>query len=207
MMAAHPQHSKEEAAEMVRYILAINEESKGLPVRGTVAFNEHGKSSAAGYYVMRASYTDKGAASSTNLTGSKMLVLRNAKVEAEEMTYDKKMNLRHIDGTNVTFIAGIPNNGMLVLDDVDLTAISAMQLNVASPVEGTSAQVRIDSPSGTVVAQGAIKKYTGDKPVFQLLNARVNAVQGRHRVFVIFKNGTDVSEPVASADWIRFIPK
>jgi cytochrome c len=207
MMAAHPQHTIEEAAEMTRYVLAINEEVKGLPIKGALSFADHKKSGAAGYYVVRASYTDKGAPSATNLTNSGLLVLRNPKVEAEDMVFDRKMSTRQIDGSDVTFVTGIKNNGTLSLDNVDLTGVASIQLQVASNKNGSLVEIREESETGALLGQVPIKQGQGENPEFQLLNAGVNSGQGRHRLVLIFKNNNGVNEDVASVDWIRFIKK
>src|SRR3712207_5072693 len=60
MMAAHPQHNKAEAIQMVNYILSLSEENKALPLEGSFATTDHVKTKSSGSYVIRSSYTDKG---------------------------------------------------------------------------------------------------------------------------------------------------
>lgn len=204
MMAAHPQHTQEEAAEMVKYILSVNEQAKGLATEGVVTFDEHNRTKSSGYYVMRASYTDKGAPSATSLTNSGLLILRSSKVEAEEMTFDKKMSLRHIDGSDVSFVTSISNGDFLKLDSVDLSGITKIKMRVASGSDGSVVELRLGSPTGTLLSTVQLKKGQGDEAAFTELSTPIAPTPGIHNLYLVVKNNKGVKEGLASVDWIRF---
>jgi cytochrome c len=205
IMAAHPQHTTEEAVEMAKYILAVNEEVKGLPVKGTVAFTEHQKNGAAGFYVMRASYTDKGAASSSSLTNSGMLILRHPRVQAEDMTFDKRLSTRHIDGTDVTFVGDITNGSEIVIGDVDMSGISSVRLNAASLTSAATVELRSGSSTGDLLAQASLTVTDPNNPRFQAVTVPVKKQTGTHRLVLVFRNNSDSGEAFAGIDWIQFI--
>lgn len=207
MMAAHPQHSKQEAAEMVRYILSVNEKSGGLPADGSVKFNQHKSSDAAGVYLMRASYTDKGAPSAEMLTSSGMLVLRNTKVQAEEMNYDKTMAVRHIDGSNITFISDIRNDGVIHMMGVDLTGITQLRLNMASIVQGCRVELHVGSPNGKLMASANIPTTDPNNPAFSIVDMPLKEASGTQDIFFVFKRNDNQSEPFAGLDWVQFLSK
>ena len=59
-MTAHPQLSKEESTEIVKYVLALGEAQTTLPARGTKVLQEHSQEKKPGLYQLTASYTDGG---------------------------------------------------------------------------------------------------------------------------------------------------
>lgn len=105
-MNAHPQFSKEDATEIVKYVLTVStkEEDKNLPQSGEVVLNEHLGTGDEGRYILTASYTDKGGAI-TPLTNKDMLILRPSKVEAESA--DFVYNMRKNDRGLGALIAGL----------------------------------------------------------------------------------------------------
>jgi cytochrome c len=203
-MAAHPQHSKEDAAKMAEYILSFADEQKSLPPSGAITFNRSVHEKSNGNYILRAIYTDKGGPVVGTMTGSKMLVLRNQKVEAEDFILDGKMNKFTPDGTTMTVVGEIRNGAFMKLPGVDLTGISKLQIDVVSMQKGTTLEVHVDSPTGEIVAQSEIPLTGQDKPTIGHLNINMKSSEGKHDVFVVFKNNSGVLENIAFIDWIRF---
>lgn len=207
MMAAHPQHTMNEAVKMAEYILSLSEKQKTFPVKGEVEFSSRNHAKSSGNYILRAIYTDKGGAAISNLTGSSMLVLRNSKVEAEDFTIGKKMNIVHPDGMNMTLVGNINHSSFMSLPGIDLYGIKSLQAEIVSMHKGSVMEVRIDDPDGAVIAQSVIPVTSPDKPAMQHVNMPVKDITGSHDLYVVFKNNSGVLENVAFIDWIRFSNK
>jgi cytochrome c len=96
-MSAHPQLTKDDASEIVKYILTLNDKkvAVALPREGNVTLKDHLTSAGAGRYILTASYTDKGGAI-TPLTTTESLVLRPAKVYANDADMYEKIPKRNI---------------------------------------------------------------------------------------------------------------
>lgn len=204
MMAAHPQHSKDEAAKMAEYILSLSSKQKTLPVNGVVTFNQKKHKQSSGNYILRAIYSDKGGPVVGSLTGSKLMTFRNQKVEAEDFVIGKKMNIVHPDGTNITLVGNINHAGSMSLKGIDLTGIKSMQMDVVSMVKGSVIEVYVDSAGGSLIAQGDISTTDPNKPAMQHLKIPLKSAAGVHDLYFVFKNNSGVLENIAFIDWIRF---
>ena len=205
MMAAHPQHTKEEAAEMVKYILSVNEKQRLLPMRGTLAPDDHRQTRSSGYYVMRAGYTDRGATGIGPLSSNVMLILRNATVEAEDMVLDKKMNQSQMLGTNTVFVGNIRNGAYMSLPEIDLTDIGSVEFRMFSRVEGSMLELRLDSANGTLLGQLPLEKK--ERGQWQQSKLPVKPVWGRRNIYLVFRNGSGTDERIAFIDWMKFNKK
>ena len=204
MMAAHPQHTKAEAEKMAEYILSLSAKQKTLPVNGEVSFPSKTHKQSGGNYILRAIYSDKGGPVVGNLTGSKMMVFRNQKVEAEEFVIGRKMGIVHPDGTNITLVGNINHSASMSLKGIDLTGITGLQMDVVSLHKGSVIEVRIDSAEGSIIAQGDIPTTDPNKPAMQHLNVPLKPAAGVHDIYIVFRNKSGVLENIAFIDWIRF---
>ena len=204
MMAAHPQHSKEEVTKMAEYILSLSAAQKTLPVNGAVVFRPKNHKQSHGNYILRAIYTDKGGPVVGNLTGSSMMIFRNQKVEAEDFLMDKKMSIVHPDGTNLSLVGNINPNAFLSLNGIDLTGLKYIESDVVSLQKGSVMQVRTGSPSGTVIAQADIPITDPAKPAMQHVSMPIKATDGKHDLYIVFKNNAGVQENLAFIDWVKF---
>jgi cytochrome c len=83
-MLAHPQHTVDEVAFMLRWILAL-EKGKGGPsiTRGLTGEITAPKGDKAGQFILEATYTDAGAAPAGSLAGKANVALRTRRIEAE----------------------------------------------------------------------------------------------------------------------------
>src|SRR5205085_936668 len=86
-MAAHPQVSKQQAAQMVEYILSLGKEQKNvsLPVAGTVKFDKPlgPMGQPVGAYILTASYEDKGNGTIPSSSAESSVVLSAPVVRGE----------------------------------------------------------------------------------------------------------------------------
>ena len=84
-MSAHPQLSRQEVNEMVKYILKLSSAKvvKGsIGNKGSLPLNDHKPDESRGTYTLTASYTDAGANGIAPLTGTSVISLQPAKVKA-----------------------------------------------------------------------------------------------------------------------------
>src|SRR5258708_6572139 len=90
-MAAHPQHTKDQAKEMVGWVLSLAEDAGGITgTEGAVTVIPKPAKDDQGVYVITASYTDKGASKAGKAiaaqTGAATVTLRSRYVKATTCT-------------------------------------------------------------------------------------------------------------------------
>ena len=181
-MSAHPQLSREDASEIVKYILSLSttKDPVVLPASGRIDLKEHVGQKPTGRYFVTASYTDKGGAISP-LTTKQMLILRPSLIQAEES--DKNYN---IDGWG-GIVSG-KNRSWFRFDKIDLKGISAMSVKTGSEVAGATISVRLDSLKGREIASykvPAVKSREGMTEV----PAAISDPGGLHDIYFIIVGG------------------
>jgi cytochrome c len=207
-MSAHPQLKKEEVAEMVKYILAINKAHQAndrLPAKGT--FKPDDK--AEGLYVLRALYKDKGAGSTPPLVGQASHVLRHAKVKA--IHCDENSGAVRYNNTYIRFPT---NDSYITFRDVDMTDIRNLHIAFATtfPCRLSFRTDKHDGPEigavelqPTEAAKGNITDVITD---WKEQAVRIKALSGKHTIYVVaidFPKDHDGNSYV-SLDWIHFLP-
>jgi cytochrome c len=190
-MAAHPQVTKAEADEMVKYIMSLGDDKKASqPVKGEYLTKDNGK---AGTYMLSASYTDKGANTIGALTGSKTHTLRSAKIKANTYDTQKETMKYTIDGLGEVVIA-TTDKSYVSFNDIDLTSIGAFTvMAVASDdrTAGGKVEIRMDSPTGQLLGTADIGK-TLPKPV----KVPINPSTGFHNLYLVFSNPDNKGKPL-----------
>lgn len=205
IMAAHPQHSEEEALEMAKYILSLTDrEKKALPLKGTITAREHLKSNTSGVYVLRANYTDRGNPATGTLTGSSMITLRSPRVEAEDADVQHQVSTRHADGTDMTFLANIQPGSYIGFKSVDLTGITQIHFKAASRMAGSIIEIRSGSPRGTVIGQVEVLKVENFDGPIETVKATIAKTRQQDDVYFVFKNTQGKKENILLIDWIFF---
>jgi cytochrome c len=207
VMAAHPQHSIEETAAMVEYILSLASQQKSLPASGTVAFAKSSTNNFSSSYILRAVYKDRGGPVVGSLTSSKMVVFKNPRVDAEEMKIDKKMSVIHPDGTDITIVGGINNGSYLILDSIDLTGISSVEIAAVSLQKGSVVEAHLDNASGPLIAQANLPVTDQSRQKMLSVRSTIKAVTGKHDLYFVFRSNAGMEENVAYADYIKFSKK
>ncbi len=196
-MSAHPQFSKEDATEIVKYVLTVStkKEEKNLPQTGEVVLNEHVGTGDQGRYILTASYTDKGGAI-TPLTNKDVLILRPSKVEAEsaDFVYNMSKNDRGLGGIN--------NRSYFVFKNIDLKDVNNMIYNYSSD-KGAVLEVRIDSLRGKVISNATFDT-TGGRRKFAEATAPVTDPGGKHDLYFLFAKNDTSNKNLVSFDWIGF---
>ncbi|MFD2871819.1 PQQ-dependent sugar dehydrogenase [Mucilaginibacter ximonensis] len=196
-MSAHPQLTKDDASEIVKYILTLNDAkpATSLPLQGNVTLKDHVANNNGGRYVLTASYTDKGGAI-TPLTTTESLVLRPAKVETESADKFEKMDHNDRDAWTSA------NNAYFMLKDIDLKGIAQLTYSYTSKGLDGKIEIHTDSPDGAVIS---MLNYTPSQTKQATQQSTgINAPQGKHDLyFVITKSSLNAKGTIA-IDWINF---
>ncbi|HVG15948.1 MAG TPA: ThuA domain-containing protein [Chitinophagaceae bacterium] len=197
-MSAHPQISKEDAEEIVKYVLSVStqQEEVLLPQVGQVLLNQHAATAEEGRYLLTASYTDKGGAV-TPLTRKETLVLRASKVQAESA--DVVYNMQKGGGR----LNGIHNGSYFVLKNIDLKDVSGITYRYASANKDGTLEVRMDNRKGQVLSTFNFKA-TGRMNTFKEELATITDPGGKHDLYFAFVKSDTPNKNLASLDWLRF---
>lgn len=164
-MAAHPQLSTADASEMVKYILNASSESvnNALPVTGSYTAKLPAGDKGKGVYVVRASYEDKGAKGLPSLRSEQTYVLRNAKVDVHGFDAYDNVNKMAFGGNNLAIPA--KSGAYMVLNQTDLSGVTNVIVRAMAPkpqlnASGGKVELRLDSPTGTLVGESAFLEAT-----------------------------------------------
>lgn len=193
-MPANPDLKNSEVNALVTYILSLREETKpSLPAKGTLDPTLGKPASPTGALVISASYTDKGGENIKPMTGSTSAVLTpnaiDLAVAGEFSTYTKMV----FDGRTLLMVPATP--GSFGLPAIDLTGIGSVTLMTASqePIKvPVDFEIRLDSPTGPVVAKGTHAPSEGMRPPGMpiLMHQAVIPVTGtadgkKHKLYVV----------------------
>jgi cytochrome c len=199
-MSAHPQVSVADASEMVKYILSLSEAKKerpNLPVQGTVSFSEHVGKKERGQYTLLAAYTDKGGKAVGPLTGSKVVVMRPARLRAAEADQLHRITRA---GNN---LSNAGHGAYLMFKGLDLTGIRQLTYRLASKDRDGTIEVRLDSPKGPVVSTTNFTA-TGGWDKRTEITADLQPTTGKHNLYIMLVKKELPNNEMASLDWIEF---
>ncbi|MCU0326595.1 MAG: carbohydrate-binding protein, partial [Spirosomaceae bacterium] len=158
VMAAHPQIPKQDADEMVKYILALNDPNKNFkPIAGTgtIALKEHAENETTGYYTIKANYVDNGFAGRLPEKGEDITRLRYYKLRAMDAD-------RH---PGFVFDWGELRQGdhkaYLVFKNIDLTSIQQISFEYASQDKAGEIEIRKNSVAGPIIGKAKFEPTGG----------------------------------------------
>ncbi|WP_214070939.1 PQQ-dependent sugar dehydrogenase [Mucilaginibacter sp. dw_454] len=197
-MSAHPQLSKDDASEIVKYILTLSDvkAETSLPTVGNVALKDHVANHDGGRYILTASYTDKGGAI-TPLTTTESIVLRPAKVLTQ--TADKFDNIEHVD--NGVFAS--QNNAYFMLKDADLKDIGQLTYYYRSKGLEGKIEVHADSADGALISTFDFTP-TADPKSYVAQSTPISAPQGKHDLYFVFVKSSRTAKGDIGVAWVNF---
>ena len=197
-MSAHPQISKEEAEEIVKYVLSVSTQQKEilLPQEGKVLLSQHPGTGEEGRYLFTASYTDKGGAI-TPLTRKETLILRPSKVQVENA--DVLYNMQRGNGR----LNNIHHGSYFVLKNIDLKDINALTYRYGSLNKEGAIEVHMDNKKGQLISTFNFKA-TGRMNTFKEESATITDPGGKHDLYFVFVKNDTANKNLASLDWVRF---
>ncbi len=197
-MNAHPQLSKEDATEIVKYVLSLatKQVDVRLPARGSVALNGHTAKDEQARYLLTASYTDRGGAIAP-LSSRDALVLRPARVQAEEADVLYKL------ARQGNRLGAIQNGARFVLKNIDLNGIRQLTYRYSSKDQAATIEVHTDSPKGPVVSTLDFTA-TGGWDNFEERTVPLQNPGGQHDLYFVFVKKEAPFNHLASLDWVQF---
>jgi len=211
-MPPHPEITEKQANATAEYILNLNKSGslKSLPVKGTyitkipedeenetpsffdVLFSER--------FIFRASYTDNGTEVAPQQSSIDIVVLRNPIINTSEADIFEGIELNHaINTSRSTIIPKYPDS-YIGLKNIDLTGIKSIQFSgsavpgVRSKFGGTI-EIRVDSPTGTLIGETTNILLEGKEKESPLAKAVIEETNGVHDVYFIFTAKTTISKP------------
>jgi cytochrome c len=190
-MAAHPQITREQAVQMVQYILSLSDERtpKSLPVSGRVSFDKD-----KGAYLVTASYDDKGNGLAPSLTAQKTVALRSPNLTAADVTQFN--DCQRTDAQGFILVTGINDGSSVVFGGVDLTGVRSVTAAIArqanSPLN-SYADVYVDRAEGEPAARirfsGSGVEAWPDSGYFAIVSTAGLPVQnGVHDLILVLRN-------------------
>lgn len=200
-MSAHPQVKEDEAKEMASFIMSLGDKQQvdKKPLKGTYTTEPKQKD---GSYLFSASYTDKGGAVIGPLTGTSTVALRSAKIKATSYDAAKSVSKYKLP-TGGEIVFANENNGYFVFNDIDLggiRSITAMGSASSAYMAGGKLEIRLDSPTGTLVGSGDVKSDKME-PVTIAIKA---PVAGLHKLYFVYVNPTAGGKPLFALSDIQF---
>ena len=199
VMSAHPQINKEDATEIVKYILSVSVEKPDMeiPQAGTEILNEHVGEGYNGRYIFTATYTDR-VGGSTPLTGKDIVILHSSKVEA------RRADVIHDMLKETTTLGRINNGSYFVLKNIDLKDVRQLTYRYSSKDNNATIEVHTDAPNGQLIST-ATAHATGSLDKYEEVTAAITNSGGKHDLFILFVKTNPPNENIAALDWIKFI--
>ena len=198
-MAAHPQLTKEQTAQMVEYILSLAkvEEKKGLPVKGSVQFKE-GQSPAGpkGAYLVTAMYEDNGAGNIPSLASEKTLVFKAPVLDG---SYFEELNgpSRFKIPTGGEALQGVKNGHSATTSEIDLTGVgrlSSSVILVQNVSKSGTIDVFLDSKDGqklgTLDFASTPRIKVADGYDLTMSGIKITPQTGKHKLVLVFNNAS-----------------
>lgn len=196
-MAAHPQLTKDQAVQMVDYILSLANEEKivSLPLGGKANFAQippPGPMPTAAY-VLTATYEDKGANGMPSLATTKQFVFKSPMLNTAEAV-DLKGGVRKTSAAGYNFLENIKNGSSATFADVDLTHVGMLSFVVVEMGNSKSGEieVRLDSADGellgTVSFSKAPKMEVQSGIFMRPSGTSIKPASGKHNLVLTFKN-------------------
>ncbi len=207
MMAAHPQLSKEQASEMIRYILSLSGNDL-LPLTGELTFDDHFDSPGGGY-LLAASFQDEGANGIGPLSGRATRLLRSPQVQVEHCDERKEVWVSRFGSGLTQTQAAAFHEGFLKFAQIDLNGIDRLSVRV-KPRRGGRIDIRLDQPNGPTVGSISIASGPSGKQErrWQESGTKLNPTKGIHDLYLVFVDpGGGQQGVLFDLDWMRFIPQ
>ncbi len=168
------------------------------PAKGTVALKEHKEDEPRGMYTLLATYTDKGGKAVGPLTGSEVVMLRNAKVrgiDADAYTGFRRFGNNLSTGDHKAFI---------LLKNTDLTNIKGFTYDYSAPDKDGEIELRVGSYAGPVVSRTAFKANGGGKGPKQVTGTLDKPITGKHDLYFIIVKREKPNDKLAALSAITF---
>jgi len=195
-MPAHPGISLNDAHTIVNYILNVKDKNiSTLPLTGSYTQQLPPTDNGKGSLVVRAAYTDKGAAPVPALTTENTVILHSPQLSSGSADFIKDATKKMQAMFNVSLNVEPKANGYFGYKAIDMTGIKQIAVSAtANPGQGFAGgtiELHLDSPDGELLGQAEVKAVN---PFAAMMNA-ANATQTQGGA----KPGTPGAKPGAPA--------
>lgn len=158
-MPAHPNMSPADARQIVQWVMSLANTDKAknsLPASGSVVPKVDPKQQQNSVIKLAATYTDQGGAGVRPLTDSKVIYLRRSLLQPGDFSDAKGFAGKENDGGHYSIFPA--EEGWLLLEQVDLSGISGIELAALSDGSKSNYQVEVHlgKPTGKKVGEGQI---------------------------------------------------
>lgn len=186
-MLPHQQHTASEVTQMVEYVYSVTAGNTNPNAMGFNNAIELGELSA-DEITVEARYTDLGRDDIPKLEGVHSIRLRSRTLQAESANrYSDTQPLGSDRAAGKRFMGAINHNGFLQFDNIRFDNLQQVVVSVASAGAGGTIEIRIDSVDGELLGSLPVV-VNGDWEDFRSETIPLKAVDGKHTLFVVFKN-------------------
>ncbi len=159
VMAAHPQITPPQAANMVKYIMSLTDPkqpAKEVPLKGTFAMQAPAQDNKRGGYLLRASYQDKGTDQMPAITSEKIIALRNPVLDPELSDVSSGTQVLTTPSRSFSMVGDQSYLGYKSIDFTDIKQIELLlQASPRSGAIGGTVEVHLDAVDGPLVGQSS----------------------------------------------------
>ncbi|GAB4016895.1 ThuA domain-containing protein [Spirosoma koreense] len=201
VMSAHPQLATQDAQEMVRYIYSLTDPKKTmsvLPMQGTLSLKDHPNDDFKGQYTLIASYKDKGGNQVGSLTGTDVVMLRNATVKTAYA--DAHVGFARFRDN----LSAGAHKSYILLKGVDLTHIKGFTYEYAAANQTGEIEVRIDSQAGPIVSRTTYGPTDNWDTLKKRSGQLTRPISGRHDVYFFAIKRTKPNDEILKLTSITF---
>lgn len=199
-MAANPSVSQEEAETMVKYILSLNDAGPSQPLQGNILLNKHDENDR-GTYLLKATYTDKGANGISPLSETVSINLISNRVEAENFDESSRSRITNLGEEDITVVNRISDGTYLLYRNIDLTGVKSLNFRYSHAGQ-VNVQVKTGGKAGKMIAQSELPPSESGK--FTEFSFSLNENDGEIAPLVIAFSIPEGRNPRLAIDWIEF---
>jgi cytochrome c len=157
VMAAHPQITPPQAANMVKYIMSLTDPkqpAKEIPLKGTFVMQAPAQDNKRGGYLLRAAYQDKGTAQMPAITSEKIIALRNPVLDPELSDVSSGTQVLTTPSRSFSMVGDQSYLGYKNIDFTDIQQIEILlQASPRSGAIGGIVEVHLDATDGPLIGK------------------------------------------------------
>ncbi|MBK8490786.1 MAG: ThuA domain-containing protein [Saprospirales bacterium] len=201
-MAAHPDITPKEAADMVAWIRSIdNPKNYPLPTVGLYTLNIPESVSKAGAFVFHARYKDLGAVEQPSYTGSQNLVLRaplQQAVNADSLSKDIRVENNK---------CRVQNGSILSFKNIDLRGVLSVVIGLevdSNAAKGARIELHIGSPTGRLAGSVPLPSQSTGEITLEVDRSTWPTNGALYDLYFVVVDEAGTKSPLASIDWFKF---
>jgi cytochrome c len=205
-MLPHPQHTTDEVAIMLRWLLAL-EKGKGAPTlqRGLTGELTAPTPDKPGTLIIEATYTDTGRTPALPLTGQTTIALRSRRVEAETGKWDgNRPQILNLGGASSGKGIGDTAHGHTIrYQALNLADSKTVTIRYSSGGVGGKIELHTGSPTGDLLATLEVPN-TGAWDAWKETTVPLAKTPARGDIYLLFINPG--KSGLMNIDWLQFNP-